>query len=174
MFVTFSWPQARYHWTSAAVVARKVKESSRLVASLWPPASVQGMDPALESCEVLQMDFQGLSNDFYPVPVLGVYNIPVWQKIEDVVDLLREFVGVEPRVLISGNQTVLSYAAQEEHRARYFRQALESTRQDLVITRRWIKDPRLGQIRIRIDDCFRDEFTVYQVGHRKVEVEPET
>lgn len=173
MFVTFSWPTARYHWTSAEAVARKVKDSRRLVASLKPLASVQGLNPALESCEVLQMDFEGLSYDFYPMPVLGVYNISIWQKIEDVVDLLREFVGVEPRVLINGDQSVLSYAGQEEYRARYFRGYLESARQDLIATRSWIRDPKLAQIRIRIDDCFRHESSVDSVGCRKIEVEPE-
>ncbi len=174
MFVTFSWPSApRALDKSAEAIAQAIKASGRLVGFLKPLTSVQGLDPALESSEVLKMEFQGLSYDFYPMPIWGVYNISLWQKIEDVAGLLREFVGVEPRVLINGDQSVLSYAAQEENRARYFRQALESARQDLMGTRTWIKDPRLARIRMYIDDCFRHESGVEVVGYRRVEVEPE-
>lgn len=174
MFVTFSWPMVpRALDKSAKAIVQAIKDSGRLEGFLTPQVSVQGLDPALANCEVLRMELRGLSNNLYPMPVLGVYNISMWQKVEDVVDLLREFVGIEPQVLINGNQTVLSYAAQEEARARYFRQALESAREALKDTQRWFKDPRFARIRQNIDSCFEHESGIDIVGYRRVLVEPE-
>lgn len=175
MFVTFSWPRALPLGKSAEVVVEAIEDSGRLEKGLLRPLdSSQCLNPALGSCEVLWMELRGgLSNRFHIIQILGVYNIFMWEKVEDVADLLREFIGVEPTVLINGNQTVISYAAQEEARARYFRQALEAARVALKGTRTWLRDQRIASIRQNIDDCFRHETSVELVGYRRVLVEPE-
>lgn len=176
MYVTFSWPMTLPLGKSAGQVAQAIKDSGRLEEYLLIPQVYvsQDWEPALRGCEILRMHVSGgFSNSVYPMPILGVYNICMWQKIEDVADLLREFIGVEPRILINGNQSVLSYAAQEEARARYFRQALEAARVALKGTRTWLRDWRIASIRQNIDDCFRHETSVELVGYRRVLVEPE-
>lgn len=172
MFVTFSWPQARYHWTSAEVIALKIKHSGRMEDLLTPLTHETDVDPDFGICEVLQMEIRGLSSNLYLMPIWGLYNVSMWQKIEDAVDLLREFIGVEPRVLINGNQTVMSYAAQEEYRARRFREALDEATEALNNTRRWLKDPRVAEIRRRIERQVEDaDKGAVFVGLQKVLVE---
>ncbi|MEK7075406.1 MAG: hypothetical protein AAB948_01230 [Patescibacteria group bacterium] len=162
MYITFSWPKADVHEKSAQAVVLPIMD--RLLRTLQWEVGVEGH---LKDREVLYMEVEGLSNNVYALPLMGIYNVPIWQEVEDVVEMLREF-GIEPLVLVNGEQTILAYAGQEEARARYFRQALESAREAVKATRRWFKDSRLAAIRQGINDCFARESSVEFMGYRRV------
>ena len=70
--------------------------------------------------------------------------------------------------MVNGDMSVLAYAAQEEARARHFRQGLEAAREAVKETRRWFKDSRLAKIRQDINDCFKRESSVEFMGYRRV------
>ncbi|TSC65464.1 MAG: hypothetical protein G01um101477_467 [Candidatus Doudnabacteria bacterium Gr01-1014_77] len=168
MIITFSWPAAQLYEKSAVAIAQLLSISGRLGSLKVLEAAIGGNDGLLKDSEVLFMEVRGLSNNLYMMPILGVYNIPIWQKVEDVVEMLREYTGVEPRVLINGDTSVLAYAAEEEARARYFRETLEVVREALKATRTWLRDPRIASMRQRIDRCFEKESDVVRfIGSRK-------
>ncbi|MCR4279250.1 MAG: hypothetical protein NUV78_00740, partial [Candidatus Zambryskibacteria bacterium] len=70
--------------------------------------------------------------------------------VEDAVQVMRS-LGIDPAVLVNGNQSILAYAAQEEVRAKYLRLILTRVRQLVSRTSRWFKNSNLAAIRQVID-----------------------
>lgn len=148
MFITLSWPKTIQEKSAEAL---STVVSSKVGMSVVPSVEFEH----LKDCEVLLLQTPGLGA---LVPIYYMVGAPCWQKIEEVVEALKE-LGVEAQVLINGNQTVLAYAGQEEARARLFSQTLESTREAVKATQRWFKDKRIAKIRQDIDLCFQREPT---------------
>ena len=148
MFITFSWPRTQSHDQSAEVLSGQV--SSKVGLTILPTNSVE----ELKDCEVLLLQTDGFCSRFR---LFYTFTAPYWQKVEETVTILKDEFGVDARILINGNQTVLQYAAQEEARARYLRHTLEMTRVAVKATQRWFKDKRIASIRQDIDRCFDEE-----------------
>ncbi|MHB8870943.1 MAG: hypothetical protein ACYC5G_00575 [Candidatus Doudnabacteria bacterium] len=166
MIVTFSWPKAQSPEKSASVISMQIWISGHGHLKFLDPPD----EPKDE--EVLTLEARGLSDTVYSVAVMGLYNIPIWQKIEDIIAIMREH-GITPEVRINGDMTIWAYAAQEEARGAYFKKTLEYVRQALKATRNWIKDRRIADIRQEIDDCFKGEARVRLVSYRHTLVEEE-